>query len=221
MKKGVIIAIIAVVLCIAVGSIGAGIFLSKKGKEGKKVATADGTASSELVPLYNTADSETPSSEEQSSEEQSEYDNPEDYPYDPDYDEGIEGPLSEIGDPTGILLQESWTIPELSGEDVGCLRSDLDDYFNHYAPEKASEKLYNAYYIDGSFSKVTGACSFTIRIEGWNDDGSDLCLDVMNNLPFRDKKCNIKSDLSPDGTWEFEEYTSMTGLKMTRTISTY
>ena len=88
----------------------------------------------------------------------------------------------------------------------------------NYNPEISQE--YHAYYEEGTFWETSATFELELTVKDYYGPGQDLSLNCENNLdcelPF-----NIKSDLTPDGTREVIEYTSVTGLHIKKPVSTY
>lgn len=75
-------------------------------------------------------------------------------------------------------------------------RNDLNEFLLYYFPD--IDKLYDTYVLPGSEKNDNISHEFKIRIEGFNEDGSDFMVEVEKIPAY--PHYNFFSDVSPDGT---------------------
>lgn len=79
------------------------------------------------------------------------------------------------------------------------LNSNLKDYFKHYSPDL--DKDYLAYVVEGSEEETNTYYKVTLRIEGFNSDGTDFIVKAIWPFGTPTDQFNFYSDFTPDGTY--------------------
>ena len=79
------------------------------------------------------------------------------------------------------------------------LNSNLKDYFKHYSPD--IDKDYLAYVVEGSEEETNTYYKVTLRIEGFNSDGTDFIVKAIWPFGTPTDQFNFYSDFTPDGTY--------------------
>ena len=216
MKKALPFIIAGIVLLIGIGTFAA-VMVFNVGSKDTKITPQKSSeeAASALIPLYDTASEEVPATSEQ--EISSDYQN---------FDE----PVPTTDEPLGVAEEGASTITGIlvhmegmpEGMDnemrINSLKESVDRYIHFYNPEISEE--YHAYYVEGTYWETSAAFELGLAVKDYYSPGQDLYLHCSNNLDCR-MPFNITSDLTPDGTWELVEYTSITGLHITKPVSTY